>query len=73
MSKKGAAKRFVAELNRVATQTCTALFAKGQLRTIAQELGLQVGSFDEFLASLNNQGYLLVKGPQTYHLQTSEF
>ena len=36
-----------------------------------QRIGLQVKNFDDFIFSLNNQGYLLKKGPQIYQLQTS--
>jgi hypothetical protein len=34
---------------------------------------VQVGSFEGFLASLNNQGYLLKKGGKCYQLQTTDF
>jgi DNA helicase MCM8 len=32
-----------------------------------------VSSFEDFIASLNNQGFLLKKGPQTYQLQTVDY
>ena len=73
MSKKAQSKRFISELSRVAAQSYNSLFSKGQLRTMAADLGLQVGSFDDFLDSLNNQGYLLKKGPQTFQLQTTDY
>ncbi len=37
---------------------------------IVDEMHLDVGSFEAFIASLNNQGYLLKKGPRTYQLRT---
>ncbi|CAH3150664.1 unnamed protein product, partial [Porites evermanni] len=36
-----------------------------------KELRLQIRSFDDFVYSLNNQGFLLKKGPRVYQLQTS--
>lgn len=38
---------------------------------LTQELRLQIRSFDDFVYSLNNQGFLLKKGPRVYQLQTS--
>ena len=37
---------------------------------LAQRIGVQVHNFEEFIYSLNNQNYLLKKGPKTYQLQT---
>lgn len=36
-----------------------------------QRMGLQLRSFEDFIYSLNNQNYLLKKGPKLYQLQTS--
>jgi DNA helicase MCM8 len=47
------------------------MFTLQQLKTIAGELNLSCGNFAEFIGSLNNQGYLLKKGGQSYQLLTS--
>lgn len=38
-----------------------------------QEIGLHVGDFDGFVSSLNNQGFLLKKGPKVFQLQTTDY
>ena len=71
MSCRSQAKRFIAELNRIADTTFNSLFSVPQMKDIARKMGLQVSSLDDLLSSLNNQGYLLKKGPRMYQLQTS--
>lgn len=73
MSKKAQAKRFIGELTRVAADTYNSLFSRDQLQQVVFDLGLNVGSFNDFLASLNNQGYLLKKGARSYQLRTTDF
>ncbi|XP_064411395.1 DNA helicase MCM8 [Latimeria chalumnae] len=70
MSSRSQAKRFVAALNRIAEQTYNNLFEFQQLRQIAKELQLKIPEFEGFVCSLNDQGYLLKKGPRVYQLQT---
>eukprot|EP00043_Microstomoeca_roanoka_P016271 m.165434 g.165434 ORF g.165434 m.165434 type:complete len:862 (+) comp16425_c0_seq1:2650-5235(+) len=73
MSKKAQVKHFVAHLNKIAAQTYNSLFSRQQLKEIAIELGMQIGSLDGFIASLNHSGYLLKRGPRTFKLATTEF
>ncbi|CAI9592571.1 unnamed protein product [Staurois parvus] len=70
MSNRSQAKKFVSALNRIAEQTYNNLFDYQQLRQIAKELQIQVSDFEGFVNSLNDQGYLLKKGPKVYQLQT---
>ena len=35
-----------------------------------QRIGIQINNFEDLLCSLNNQNYILKKGPKTYQLQT---
>lgn len=70
MSKTQQAKYFISRLNQVAEETYNSLFSKQQLRELMQEMGMDVGSFEAFIASLNNQGYLLKRGPRSYQLRT---
>ncbi|XP_030855456.1 DNA helicase MCM8 [Strongylocentrotus purpuratus] len=73
MSSKSLAKRFVAVLNKVAERTYNNIFTMQHLRELAQEANIQVPDFDGFIASLNNQNYLLKKGPRVFQLQTASF
>ena len=34
---------------------------------------MNIPDFSSFLGSLNNQGFLLMKGPKVYQLQTSDY
>nr|KAF6471598.1 hypothetical protein HJG59_010980 [Molossus molossus] len=70
MSNRSAAKRFISALNNIAERTYNNLFQFHQLRQIARELNIQVADFENFIGSLNEQGYLLKKGPKVYQLQT---
>jgi len=71
MSSRAQSKRFVAELSRISEREYNSLFTVEQMRRIAKDLRLQIRSFDDFVYALNNQGFLLKKGPRVYQLQTS--
>ena len=73
MSSRSQSKKFVAALQRVYEQTYNALFTAQELRQIAQQANVKVRDFEEFIASLNNQGFLLKKGPRVYQLQTAGY
>uniref|UniRef100_A0A3B3T4H3 DNA helicase MCM8 n=1 Tax=Paramormyrops kingsleyae TaxID=1676925 RepID=A0A3B3T4H3_9TELE len=70
MSNRSQKKKFVAALNRMAERTYKTVFEYQQLRQLAMELNIQVADFEGFISGLNEQGYLLKKGPKTYQLQT---
>ncbi|KAM8947570.1 DNA helicase MCM8 [Pelodytes ibericus] len=70
MSNRSQAKKFVSALNQIAERTYNNLFDIQQLRQIAKEVQIQVSDFESFVSSLNDQGYLLKKGPKVYQLQT---
>ncbi|KAK3604621.1 hypothetical protein CHS0354_028978 [Potamilus streckersoni] len=73
MSGRSQPKRFVAALQKIADQTYNSIFTVQQMRQIAGDIGLYVMDFESFLSSLNNQGYLLKKGPKVYQLQTAGY
>ena len=73
MSTKSAAKRFVSALQRTYERNFNALFTVQDLREMASQIGLNVSDFEGFVTSLNNQGYLLKKGPRLYQLQTAGY
>uniref|UniRef100_A0A8D0GNW9 DNA helicase MCM8 n=1 Tax=Sphenodon punctatus TaxID=8508 RepID=A0A8D0GNW9_SPHPU len=70
ISNQSQAKRFVSALNGIAERTYKNLFDFQQLRQIAKEVNVRVTDFEGFVVSLNDQGYLLKKGPRVYQLQT---
>lgn len=70
-SSRAQSKRFVAELSRISEREYNSLFIVEQMRKIAKDIRLQIRIFDDFVFSLNNQGFLLKKGPRVYQLQTS--
>ncbi|KAI8484198.1 DNA replication licensing factor mcm8, partial [Branchiostoma belcheri] len=47
------------------------IFTVQQMREIAQNCDVKVPDFEGFIASLNNQGFLLKKGSRVYQLQTA--
>lgn len=73
MSGRSKPKKFVGALQKVSERTYNSIFTIQQMRQIAQEIGLQVGDFEGFVSSLNNQGFLLKKGPKVYQLQTTDY
>lgn len=70
MSGRSKPKKFVAALQKVAERTYNSIFTVQQMREIAAEIGMQVMDFEGLITSLNNQGFLLKKGPKVYQLQT---
>ena len=72
MSSRGAAKKFLAAAQRQAERLQKARFTVAELREVATAAGVRVTSFNDFLESLNMQGFLLKKGPRDYQLVTAE-
>ncbi|XP_048356188.1 DNA helicase MCM8 isoform X2 [Sphaerodactylus townsendi] len=70
MSNRSQAKRFVSTLNGIAERTYNNVFEFQQLRQVAKEANIKVADFENFIGSLNDQGYFLKKGPRLYQLQT---
>ncbi|KAF9354727.1 DNA replication licensing factor mcm8 [Mortierella sp. AD094] len=71
--KSGSIKRYVAELQRVAFANSNNMFSYDQLYRTFQEMQLSgiTGGFSGFIDTLNNQNFLLKKGPKTYQLTTA--
>ncbi|XP_028279938.1 DNA helicase MCM8 [Parambassis ranga] len=70
MSQRSAAKRLVNALHLHAQRTSQKQFDVQMLRSMADKLNIKVMDFDGLLSSLNEQGFLLKKGPKLYQLQT---
>uniref|UniRef100_A0A3P9HMF0 DNA helicase MCM8 n=1 Tax=Oryzias latipes TaxID=8090 RepID=A0A3P9HMF0_ORYLA len=70
MSQRSAAKRLVNALHSHAQRTGQKQFDLQTLRSMADKLNIKVADFQGLLSSLNEQGFLLKKGPKLYQLQT---
>ncbi|XP_013880058.1 DNA helicase MCM8 [Austrofundulus limnaeus] len=70
MSQRSAAKRLVNALHAHAQRTNQRQFDLQTLRSIADRVNIKVVDFQGLLSSLNEQGFLLKKGPKMYQLQT---
>lgn len=70
MSSRKQQTAFVSLLNQRSKQTYNTVFTMSELFNIAREAHLNVPSFDDFIETLNFQGYLLKQGGNTYKLQT---
>ncbi|CAG5115856.1 unnamed protein product, partial [Candidula unifasciata] len=73
MSGRSQPKRFVSALQKIAEQTYNSIFTVQQMRQISKDIGMQIPDLEGFITSLNNQGFLLKKGPKVYQLQTFGF
>ncbi|XP_076599860.1 DNA helicase MCM8 [Chaetodon auriga] len=70
MSQRSAAKRLVNALHLHAQRTNQKQFDLQMLRSVAATLNIKVMDFEGLVSSLNEQGFLLKKGPKLYQLQT---
>ena len=68
MSRKGNPKRFMAHLSKLSSESGVRTFSNGQLREIADQLGIPKDNFSSFLDSLNTHGYLLKTGQNSFKL-----
>lgn len=70
MSLAKQAKTFVAELHRICDRKNCAIFRTSDLHEAAKQIGLIIPDFMGFLEMLNDQSYLLKKGPKLWQVQT---
>ena len=70
MASKSKWKKFIAFLSRSAETQSKKLFSINEMREVAKTAGLDTFGFNEFVDSLNNQGFLIKKGRNLYQLQT---
>jgi DNA helicase MCM8 len=79
MSKSKQMKRIIAELNRLSRERSSAIFTSTEIQEAASRIGVmrviqQKGeNFYDLLDMMNNQCYLLKKGPRKWQLQVSNF
>ncbi|XP_052226288.1 DNA helicase MCM8-like isoform X2 [Dreissena polymorpha] len=73
MSGRSQPKRFIAALQKISDQTYNSIFTIQQMQQIAKDMGMTIPDFGSFISSLNNQGFLLKKGPKVYQLQTADY
>ncbi|KAJ2157910.1 DNA replication licensing factor mcm8 [Coemansia sp. RSA 552] len=63
-------KRFVNRLQSLSEETYNTTFTISTMQTIASEMGLRFRNFHDIIDRLNNQNYLIKKGPRSYQLTT---
>ncbi|KAJ2696874.1 DNA replication licensing factor mcm8 [Coemansia sp. IMI 209128] len=63
-------KRFVERLHKISEETYNNMFTYDMLLRTATEMNLRFSSFQDVIDKLNNQSYLLKKGPRSYQLAT---
>ena len=79
MSKNKQMKRLIAELNRLSRDRSSAMFTSTEIQDAASRIGImqmiqQKGeNFHDLLDMMNNQCYLLKKGPRKWQLTVSNF
>jgi len=72
MSMQRQVKAVVGALNRLARQRGTNRFSRDEIDAVVTEMRLQVSSVTDLIETLNQQSYLLKKGPRQYQLLTSD-
>lgn len=72
MSKKNQPKRFVQQLEKLAELNSNNLFTYQQLQDLGRKMNIE-GNFNDFVDTLNNQGYLIKRGSKVYKLSTSSY
>ena len=70
MSQRNQVKALIAELSRISEIRDCSLFSIDEMREVSNYIGIPMLKFEDIMYSLNNQCYLLKKGPLLYQLQT---
>jgi DNA helicase MCM8 len=70
--KRAEAKRFIAELKRVSGNLNQTEFSHQELYSVGQNMRLQTESFQDFIDTLNHQGFLLLRPNRMYKLGISD-
>jgi len=68
MSSKGGAKKFIAALQRQAHNLQKNVFTVDEMKKVAQMSNIKLDNFSDFVASLNNQGFLIKKSAKVFQL-----
>ncbi|KAI9500629.1 MCM8 protein [Coemansia spiralis] len=63
-------KRFVARLHKISEETYNNIFTFSMMQSIATEMQMQFNNFQDVVDRLNNQNYIIKKGPRSYQLTT---
>ncbi|KAJ2333070.1 DNA replication licensing factor mcm8, partial [Coemansia sp. RSA 2681] len=63
-------KRFVERLHRISEETYNNMFTYDMLLRTATEMNLRFSNFQDVVDKLNNQSYLIKKGPRSFQLTT---
>jgi DNA helicase MCM8 len=72
MSKKNQPKKFIQQLEKLAEMNRNNLFTFQQLVDLGKKMGVE-GNFNDFIDTLNTQGYLIKNGAKVYKLTTTYY
>ncbi|ORX53904.1 DNA-dependent DNA helicase and ATPase [Piromyces finnis] len=72
MSKKNQPKKYIQQLEKIAEMNRNNLFTFQQLSDLGKKMGVE-GNFNDFIDTLNTQGYLIKNGAKVYKLTTSSY
>jgi len=67
------AKKFIGILQRKAELQTKSLFTVSEMKEVAAQARIVVPDFNNFVATLNLQGFLLKKGANIYQLQSVDY
>ncbi len=73
MSTRGAAKKFVAALEREAAASGRNRFTQDEMKDLLVRSGIKVASFYDLLASLNASGFIIKKGHKEFQIVTVDY
>ncbi|XP_065348176.1 DNA helicase MCM8 isoform X2 [Cloeon dipterum] len=72
-SSRSQAKKFIGILQRKAELQTKSLFTVSEMKEVAAQARIVVPDFNNFVATLNLQGFLLKKGANIYQLQSADY
>ena len=70
LSQRNQVKALIAELTRISELRDSLVFSVNEMREVSDSIGIPALRFEDIIYSLNNQCYLVKKGPLSYQLQT---
>ena len=70
LSQRNQVKALIAELTRISEIRDSLVFSVDEMREVSDSIGIPALRFEDIIYSLNNQCYLVKKGPLLYQLQT---
>ena len=69
LSQRNQVRALIAELTRISEIRASAIFSIDEIREVTEKIGIPHVKFEDVMFSLNNQCYLIKKGPMLFQLQ----